>query len=327
MDLSSKYKGILLSFLIGGVSVLFVTIFPGLISGIILALLLGMLVGNLVKVPETFSPGIGYTSSKLLELSILFLAFSINYTHIGELGTSSLSIILVMVPLMLILTYFLSRKMKCPGSTGWLIGFGTAICGSSAIAALAPGVAKNKEDVGVAMAVINLMGSIGMIALPFILEFFPIDEIQAGTVIGGSLHSVGNVAGASYALSDSIGETAITVKLARVALLSPGLILMNYLVKRDESKGWRNYLKLPWYLWSFIIITILSSVVSFPEWFLDFMHSGGKIILTVAMAAIGLKISFRQLVQSGKKGLVFGVVIFLVQLLVLSLLMLVASNF
>lgn len=327
MDLSSNYKGILLSFLLGGVSIAFVSVFTELISGIILALLLGMLVGNLAKMPKAFSPGIGYTSSKLLELSILFLAFSINYTHIGELGASSLSIVLIMVPLILILTYFLSSRMKCPGSTGWLIGFGTAICGSSAIAALAPSVAKNKEDVGVAMAVINLMGSIGMVALPFLLEFFPIDTTQIGTMIGGSLHSVGNVAGASYALSDSVGETAITVKLARVAMLSPGLILMNYLVKRDEAKGWKNYLKLPWYLWSFILITILSSVVSFPEWFLDLMHSGGKIILTVAMAAIGLKISFKQLVQSGKKGLLFGVIIFLVQLLVLSLLMLATRNF
>lgn len=325
MDLSSNYRGILLSFLIGGASVVFVTVFTGLISGIILALLLGMLVGNVFKVPKSFSPGIGYTSSKLLELSILFLAFSINYTHIGELGTSSLSIVLIMVPLMLVLTYLLARKMHCPGSTGWLVGFGTAICGSSAIAALAPSVAKNKEDVGVAMAVINLMGSIGMIALPFILEFIPIDATQAGTVIGGSLHSVGNVAGASYALSDSVGETAITVKLARVAMLSPGLILMNYLVKRNEAKGWRNYLKLPWYLWSFILITILSSVFSFPEWFLDIMHTGGKIILTVAMAAIGLKISFKQLIQSGKKGLLFGVIIFAIQLIILATLMFLVS--
>lgn len=325
MDLTSNYRGILLSVLVGGASVVFVTLLPGLISGIILALLLGMLVGNFIQIPKSYSPGIGYTSSKLLELSILFLAFSINYQHIGELGASSLSVVLVMVPLILLITYYLSKRMKCPGSTGWLIGFGTAICGSSAIAALAPSVAKNKEDVGVSMAVINLMGSIGMIVLPFVLEFLPVDATQAGTVIGGSLHSVGNVAGASYALSDSIGETAITVKLARVAMLSPGLILMNYLIKRDEAQGWKNYLKLPWYLWSFIIITVLSSVISFPEWFLDIMHSGGKIILTVAMAAIGLKISFKQLVRSGKKGLMFGVVIFAVQLAVLGTLMMVTN--
>lgn len=322
-SLATNYRGIFLSLLIGGISVLFVTFFPSPVSGIILALLIGIAVGNLAKVPANYSPGIGYTSSKLLELSILFLAFSIDYTSISELGGSSLIIILAFVPIMLILTFFLSKKMQCPGSTGWLVGFGTAICGSSAIAALAPSVAKNKEDVGIAMAVVNLMGTIGMISLPFILSRLDLSDIQVGTVIGGSLHSVGNVAGASYALSDNIGETAITVKLARVAMLSPGLILMNYLTRQSESKGWKSHFKLPWYLWSFILITILSSVVSLPESFLEIMHQGGKIILTIAMAAIGLKISFKKLIQSGRKGLVFGAIIFGIQLVVLVGLMLI----
>lgn len=324
-ELAVNYKGVLFSVLIGLISYGFTKVFPGIMSSIILALFLGMLIGNFIRLPENLKPGIGYTSGKLLELAILFLAFSINYTHIAEIGKTSFSIIAIMVFVVLFTTYFLAKKMKCPGSTGWLIGFGTAICGSSAIAALAPSVANDKEDVGIAMAVVNLLGSIGMVAFPFILMELDLSHTQMGLFIGGTLHSVGNVAGSAYALGDGVGEAAITIKLARVAMLSPGLIFFNYLVNRGQNKSWKQHLRLPWYLWSFIGITVMSTFIQFPEWFLEIMHTGGKIILTIAMAAIGLKISFRNLLRSGKRGFVFGLAIFGVQLLVLIVLALVMS--
>ncbi|MCB0479468.1 MAG: putative sulfate exporter family transporter [Crocinitomicaceae bacterium] len=317
--LKKEYKGISLSLLIGLLAYGATHFFPDVfvISSIILALFLGMLLGNLWKIPSDFKTGIGFTSGKLLELSILFLAFSISYTHIAKIGGASFGIIAVMVLLVLLFTFYFARKMKCPGSTGWLVGFGTAICGSSAIAALSPSVTEDKEDVGIAMAVVNLFGSIGMVVLPFLLAEMHLDVNQMGLLIGGSLHSVGNVAGAAYSMSDQVGEASITIKLARVALLSPGLIFFNFLVNRGKVTHWKQHFKLPWYLWSFIGITILSSMVDLPESFLKVMSTSGKIILTVAMAAIGLKISFKTLFVSGKKGIVFGLAIFAFQILIL----------
>ena len=128
---------------------------------------------------------------------------------------------------------------------------------------------------------------------------------------------MGNVAGSAYSLSNEIGETAITIKLARVALLSPSLILFSFLVnKKNNIKGIQSF-KLPWYLWSFIGITILGSLVSFPKPLINNMEFIGKIVLTIAMAAIGLKISLNQLMQSGKKGVLFGLIIFILQLILI----------
>jgi uncharacterized integral membrane protein (TIGR00698 family) len=325
MDFSSNIKGVLISFLIGGLSVLFVSLVPNVISGIILALILGVIVGNVTSIPKSYQSGIDYTSSKLLELSILFLAFGINYTNLGQLGTESLLVIIFLVAVTLVLTILIAKRINCGGSLGPLIGFGTAICGSSAIAALAPSISRDKQEVDIAMAVVNLLGSIGMIILPFVLLFLEIEEEQMGIFLGGSLHSVGNVAGASYMLSDSIGETAITIKLTRVALLTPGLIMMNYLLNKNDEKNWKKYLSLPWYLWCFVVITILTSLIDFPAWMLEAMNYTGKTILTIAMAAVGLNISIGQLISSGKKGLLFGVVIFVLMLLTLTALMLVSS--
>lgn len=322
-NLTKNYKGILLSTSIGIVAYFSSGFLPASLNSILLALIIGMLVGNFIKVPEDYQSGIGFTSSKLLEFSILFLAFSINYTHIANLGGKSFSIIAIMVVTMLLITYYLAIKVKCPGSTGWLVGFGTTICGSSAIAAISPAISKNKDDIAISMAVVNLFGSIGMIALPFLLQNFNLTSTQMGLMIGGTLHSVGNVAGSGYSISNEVGEAAITFKLARVALLSPALIFFNYLVNKNKVKNVKEFFNLPWYLWSFIGITVLSSMINFPESFLEIMETLGKIILTIAMAAIGLKVSFKKLYTSGKSGLVLGLVIFIIQIALVGGLMLI----
>jgi len=321
-QLKKEYRGILLATGIGLAAYFGSAYMPSSLNSILLALLIGMVAGNAVKVPDNFQSGIGFTSGKLLELSILFLAFSINYNHIANLGVVSFGVIALMVVLMLLVTYYLAIKVRCPGSTGWLVGFGTTICGSSAIAALAPGVSKSKEDVGIAMAVVNLFGSIGMIAMPFVLMKMDLSTAQMGLLLGGTLHSVGNVAGSGYAISNEVGEAAITIKLARVALLSPALIFFNFLVNRNNVKNWKEHFSLPWYLWSFIGITVLSSFVDFSAAFLNGMEIAGKVILTIAMAAIGLKVSFKKLYQSGQKGLGFGLIVFVIQILLVGALLL-----
>lgn len=314
INIHSQGKGILLSVLLGAVAWVLAPFIPKM-NEVLLGLILGILVSNLIKIPVSFQDGISFTGSKLLELSILFLAFSINLSHIANLGWQTFIVVLVVVFAVLLITLWLSKKMNCPGSTGWLIGFGTAICGSSAIAALAPSVVKNKEDVGIAMAVINLFGIIGMIAFPVILPLLGWTVHEIGLMIGGTLHSVGNVAGAGYAMDKEIGEGAITVKLARVALLSPALIFFNYIYQQGTVKNWKEHFKLPWYLWSFIGISVLVSFIPLSAEVIKILEEIGKAILTVAMAAIGLKVKFSTLYQSGKKGMLFGLLIFILQIL------------
>ncbi len=313
-----ELKGIVLSIIIGLIAYCSSAFLPSFFNSILLALLLGMLLGNFIIIPDAFQSGIGFTSSKMLEFSILFLAFSINYLNISSLGWKSFSLIGLVVLIILLLTYYLAIKFKCPGSSGWLVGFGTAICGSTAIAALAPSIAEKKDDIAISMAVVNLFGSLGMIVLPLVVVNLGLNQTQMAFLIGGSLHSIGNVAGAGYSMGSEIGLAAITIKLVRVALLSPALLLFNYLVNRSNSK--RNSFNLPWYLWSFIGITILTSLFQIPKVILEAFETGGKVILTLAMAAIGLKVSFKKLFNSGKKGIIFGLFIFIIQFLLLTLL-------
>jgi len=270
-------RGIILAAALGVLSFFLAEFTPSAVNSVMIALILGITLGNATNLPESVESGISYTSSKLLELSILFLAFAINYSHITELGATSFIAVAAVLFIILILSVVLAQKFNCPGSTGWLVGFGTAICGSSAIAALAPSVSKDKEDVAISMAVVNLYGTLGMIG-------------------------------------EEAGEAAITIKLARVALLTPGLIFINFLINRKTAATWKDHFKLPWYLIGFIVITVLGTVVEFPESWLELMESCGKVVLTVAMAAIGMKVRFKKLILSGRKGLSFGLIMFLIQL-------------
>lgn len=297
-----------------GIVVFVSTYLFSFLNSIIFGLLLGIFIGNIRAINPKLDLGISLIGSKALEFSILFLAFGINYTSMGKLGWKSFLLVALVVFSMVLITVYLAKKMNCPSTVGWMVGFGTAICGSSAIAALAPSIQnKNKEDVGVAMAVVNLYGTIGMLLFPLIIALFSFSTLQSSLILGGTLHSVGNVVGAGFTKSSEIGEQALAIKLARISLLSPGLILFNYITQRNTIKNWKQHFQLPWYLWGFMAITILVSVIDFPEIVLTSTSEIGKTLLTLAMIAIGLRVSFASLFQSGKRGLIFGLLLFVVQ--------------
>ncbi len=312
----------MLALFIGLVSHVAAPFIPGF-NGVLLSFLLGVIVGNVFQLPASLNAGIKFSGSKVLEFSIVLLAFSISFNKIAALGVSNFALIAIMIVAIILLTFFLAKKLNCPTASGWLVGFGTAICGSSAIAALAPTVTDSTEDTGIAIAIVNLLGSIGMVALPFALTYFDVSDIKSGVFIGATLHSVGNVAGAGFGMSETIGTSALTIKLARVAMLSPAIIFFNILNQSGKKKPLASYFRLPLFLWAFIAITILVSVVPLPEAFLNAMKTAGDFLLIVAMAAIGLKVSLRQLIDSGQKAMKFGVLIFVLQMLIVGILLMV----
>lgn len=309
--LPKLYRGILLSI---SITLLAFILKPILgLSVVLLALLLGVLTGNIIKIPENYNPGIKKSSSTFLELAIVFIAFSIDYNKLIDLGWKTIFIITSTMTLVLAATILLVKKMKDAPSSSYLIGFGTAICGSSAIAALSSVIPHKKEDLGISLAVVNFYGLLGMIFLPFVLVYF-YNEYQSGIFLGASLHSVGNVAGAGFGMNNIIGELAITVKLGRVALLTPALLIFQIFIEKSPHTKQSTF-KIPWYLLIFIFISTLTSFIDFPENIIRFAGKISAFLLAVAMAAIGLKINFKNLLTSGKKGLIFGGIVFITQLL------------
>jgi uncharacterized integral membrane protein (TIGR00698 family) len=309
----TKLPGISLAVGLGLTAIFLSGLTPSFLNSYLLALLVGMILAPSVnKVPQ-LDAGISLSSAKMLEWSVVLLAFSIDYKAIGAIGATDFAVIIIVVLVVLVATYYLSKVLSCPGKTGWLVGFGTAICGSSAIAALAPKIKANKEDVAISLASVNLLGSLAMVLLPFVFEFYPLLEKEMAFLIGASLHSVGNVAGAGFSVSEEVGQLALVYKMARVALLSPALLFMVWLDSRKSNEQKFRF-QLPWYLIVFIAVSIFVSFFPLPTFLLKGSETIGKIILTIAMAAIGLKVDVFRLLKAGQRGLVFALVVFAIQI-------------
>jgi len=301
-----RIKGIILSVIIGFVALLGAPYIP-YVNGIVLSLLLGIIIANIFSVGNSFNKGISFTSKYFLEIAIIFLGFGIRFQDIGNLGWKVVIILMVSITIVLLATIYLVKLFTCRASTGYLVGFGTAICGSSAIAALAPKIAKDKNQAGIAIAVVNLLGLIAMIVLPIVLTETVVAQ-KAALLIGGTLHGVSNVAGAGYAMDEGIGDLAITIKLGRVALLAPAMIFFNFLLHKDAS--FRENIKLPYYIIGFITASTLVTFVGIPPEVIGTFRGFGKVLLTISMAAIGLNIHFSQMYRDGRIALGFGVVIY-----------------
>lgn len=317
--MKSYIPGIILAATLGFAAFFIAQFTPSFLNAYLVALIVGMLLAPSLGKQKNLNGGIHWSGVKMLEWSVVLLAFGMDYNAIVKIGMGSFVIIAAVLFIVLLLTFYLSKVMACPGKTGWLIGFGTAICGSSAIAALAPKIKAKEEDVAISLAAVNLYGSLGMLLLPLFFQIYPQALNQMAFVIGASLHSVGNVAGAGFAVSDEVGQLALVYKMARVALLSPALILMAWLDSKGKSQAKFEW-KLPWYLFVFLVISIFVTFYPLPNDLLLKSELIGKVILTIAMAAIGLKVNFFQLLKDGKRGLVFALIIFMLQISLLWLL-------
>jgi len=309
----TKLPGIVLAVGLGLAAIFLAGFTPSFLNSYLLALLIGMFLAPQVNKISQLDAGISLSSSKLLEWSVVLLAFSMDYKAIGAIGVKDFAVIILVIFVVLLATYYLSKVLSCPGKTSWLIGIGTAICGSSAVAALAPKIKADKEDVAISLASVNLLGSLGMVLLPLWFQFYPLLEKEMAFLIGTSLHSVGNVAGAGFSVSEDVGQLALVYKMARVALLSPALLFMVWLDSR-KSNAQKFRFQLPWYLIVFIVISILVSFFPLPAILLKGSETIGKIILTIAMAAIGLKVDVFRLLKAGQRGLLFALIVFGLQM-------------
>lgn len=301
--------GIVFSSIIGAIAFVIAPFVP-MANSIVLALLMGIILTNVIALPNSFNPGVKFSSKNVLEIAIIFLGFGISFQDIAAIGVSTMGVLIATIIIVLIATLYLSKVFACRTSTGYLVGFGTAICGSSAIAALAPSIVEDKKQAGIAIAVVNVFGLIGMVVFPLIFQ----EKMQGDTaalLIGGTLHGVSNVAGAGYAMNEIIGDLAITIKLGRVALLAPALIFFNLLINKGAPI--KDQFKLPYYIVGFILATATVTLFDLSPDLINAFRTLGKVLLTISMAAIGLNIRFSELFQEGKIAMGFGAVIFAIQ--------------
>lgn len=288
-----------------------------LVGSVAIAIILGAVFGNSIKIPSKFDNGITYSEKTILAIAISLMGIHLDFNVLKELGFNTIFIISFSLVATLSFAIFLSKKKAFDKDLGLILGIGSGICGSAAIAATKDIVNLNKEKSALAIAIVNLLGTVGLFTLPFVGYLLGFSDIEIGIFLGNTLQSVGHAVAAGFGVNDTVGQSATIVKMGRILLLTPVIIWLIYMVSqnKDREKKQNAKFQIPFFVIGFIFFSIISTLGILPSYIIEIIAFICKVTLVVAMSAIGLKISFNAIKQSGWDAFVLAGYIFKFQII------------
>ena len=294
--------------------------FP-VIGGPILAILLGMLVAIPLRDQGRMAPGIKFTSKKVLQWAVILLGFGLDLTVVLRTGKQSLPIILCTITASLVIAFVLHKVLHIPSKISTLIGVGSSICGGSAIAATAPVIDADDEEVAQAISVIFFFNVLAAILFPILGHAIGFDTtsgeafgIFAGTAVNdtSSVTAAASTWDSMYNLGSTTLDKAVTVKLTRTLAIIPITLVLAFLRTRREQTDHNkvDFKKIfPMFILYFIIASIITTIaVNFgvPAAVFNPLKTLSKFFIVLAMSAIGLNTNIVKLVKTGAKPLLLG---------------------
>jgi uncharacterized integral membrane protein (TIGR00698 family) len=323
MQISWKknYRGLLFCLAIGLCGLGIGNYLPSL-GGITIAIFIGLLWGNIFPSTTSLKPGIQFAEKNILSLAIMLLGLELHFEKLKVIDLSVMIIMISSILLVILTTLVVGHFLKLPYSLSLLLGIGNAICGSSAIIASSYLVTDKRDEVGLSIGTIQVLGSITLLSLPFLSIWFShYSNDFAGILIGGSLQAVGHVVAASHILNPESAELAITVKMGRVLCLVPLIMILSFfrpLKKSTKTNGKSASETIPGFIVGFILCAIIGNLGIFPQEYLLPMKHLNHLLLATAMAALGLNIHLTSLKKQAPKSLFIGLFVFTLQVFFLS---------
>lgn len=308
------------------------------IGAAIIAILVGMAIRNLIPLPRGLGSRLRQVVRITIPAAVVLGAAELDLRTVAGLSLPALTTTIACVLVGLGAAVAASRALGLNRATALMLGAGTAICGNSAVVAVAPLVRAEDDDVGVAIGTVNLAGLAVMLALPPLGHLLGLSPSGFGVWAGTTIHSVPQVAAAGEAFSRDAAAIATLVKLVRVAMLAPLVFVIAILeARRREAQVLRSAAQpgaadtaplwspasivrygryVPWFVWGFIAVAAINTLGLMPTMALPW--SDGPValgpvlsklsayLLAIAMAAIGLELDLRTLMRVGLPALAAG---------------------
>jgi uncharacterized integral membrane protein (TIGR00698 family) len=175
-------------------------------------------------------------------------------------------------------------------------------------------VQADEDKVGLSIAVINFLGTLGIFLLPALVMLIPfLNEIRGGVLIGNCLQAIGQVSAAGFTIGEETGQIATVVKMGRILMIMPVVLTLS-LVKNGSGRSQEKKGGIPWYITAFIIFSILGSLKILPVQIISLIQIASKSLLVTAMAAIGMKITLSTVLGEGRQALLTGSIVFICQI-------------
>jgi len=301
------------------------------ISPMIIGILLGMIYANSLRMhlPETWVPGIQFCSKRLLRIGIILYGFRLTFQDIAAVGLAGITVDAIIVTVTIIGGYLVGKVLKMDHETAMLTSVGSGICGAAAVLGAEATMRTKPYKTAVAVATVVIFGTLSMFLYPIayragILQLSP---EQMGIFSGSTLHEVAHAVGAGNALGDNIAPTTVIVKMIRVMMLVPVLLILGIWVARrsrtvdNAASGERGKVAIPWFAFGFLLVIAINSLsvylntlstpMGIPAWGNEVINYIDTFLLTMAMAALGAETSFDKFKKAGAKPFILASIIYL----------------
>jgi uncharacterized integral membrane protein (TIGR00698 family) len=277
---------------------------PQLLYALLIGLSLHFLYSN-----ESVKAGIDFSSKTILRIGVALLGIRITFTDISEIGLSAAAIVVFSVVTTVLLGVVLARTLGFSRDFGLIAGGSVGICGASAALAVASVLPKSKANEQFTLLVVvgvTVLSTVAMVVYPFILKMLEIASMDAGIFIGTTIHDVAQVVAAGMLFGPEAGDVSTVVKLFRVALLIPVVLVISLFFASQPSKvvGFHSFKLIPFFLIGFVALSLVASFQIVSSEIVQTISGISRWMLVTAIAAAGLKTNFQELAQLGWKPVV-----------------------
>jgi uncharacterized integral membrane protein (TIGR00698 family) len=278
------------------------------LEAIVLAILLGVAGRTVWNPGPRWIPGINFSAKFVLEVAIVLLGASVSITTILALGPVLIMGIAGIVAVSIGSSYVICRAIGLPIRMSVLIAGGNSICGNSAIAALAPVIGADSDDVASSISFTAVLGVVVVLGLPFLVPVLQLSLTQYGVLAGLTVYAVPQVLAATLPIGELSNQVGTVIKLVRVLMLGPVVLGFSLFAGRlrpaakhaqSGRRGPRLSELVPWFIIGFLLALIARSLGLIPQGFLPFITRTAALLTTVAMAALGLGVDVRVVARTG----------------------------
>ena len=334
-ELDGALPGLAASILISVVSQWLARLLPTLGAALI-AILLGMLLGNTLLNRPELGQGTKFSEKRLLEYAIVLNGLILDFKVLQSAGLKGFVFIILQMALTIFVTYRLGKFFGFGKRFALLMGAGNAVCGSSAIGTVAPVVQADNKDKGISITIVNLTGTALMILLPVLgAVLYGSDTLRTSALIGGTVQSVGQVVAAAKLVNDEVVTLATVFKLMRVLLIIGVAVLYGRMNMEEGEPLFARKIRrttndtgneasppeematvsygVPWFLTGFVVFFLIRSFIGVPDNVLIASKAISTQFEVAALAAIGMRVKFADIIKEGPKAMLYGLTVGAVQ--------------
>ena len=318
--------GLLLVIILSFISMILNHTFLSFIETLTIGIILAIVIKNVFNLHVRFDSGINLSLKKVLKIGIVLLGVKLNFALIYDLGWKIFILVSAVILFAILFSNYIGKKFGLNKKLSTLLGVGSSICGASAIVAMSSVIDSDENDTTISVAVISLLGALGVIIYSFLSYVINLSDLKYGIWSGSSLQGVAHALAAAGARgSDSLSlEVGTLVKMSRVALLSPVALIISFVFQKNSKSNSKKTVKFPmyvlWFLLVGIVITLIKEFNLFPLVYnlgninIDIIYilkNLSSFFILMGMVAMGLKVDLREFKKSGTKALLSGSIVFL----------------